>query len=283
VEALGKTSLRLDRFEFVTLTGRPGHEGLFPIQGQPVVGSSAAGPASASAATHTVLASLLGGFETASFRLADLEGNTLQELNLAQGHPDAAQDEFVGTVELPAGPFQVIVAGQMPDGTLYERVFPATFRAQSIEVTHAITFDTVPAGTVADLPFTVQNFGPTGEFGVTGSDSQGFLDAEPILLTLESGQATEVHIHLTVPVETPEGTEIMVALSATSTVAPEISNGAVLFLSVAAPPEEPPDCETNPDPLLCPGEEPEEPDCRPTRKCPPNQVCPLVVCKSPAG
>jgi hypothetical protein len=87
--------LGLYRFEFVTLTGRPGHEGLFPIQGQP----AGSGP-------FTVLASMLGPFDTASFKLMSLDGLTLQTLDLQQGDPNAAADEFVSTIEqLPTEPF----------------------------------------------------------------------------------------------------------------------------------------------------------------------------------
>ncbi len=223
-EAIVKT-VGANRAEIVTLTGRPGHEGLFPIQGQPV----GTGP-------HTVLASV-GSVQSAGFRLVDLEGNTLQTVDLAQGDPNAAADEFVGTIEqLPTQPFQVAVNGLTAEGVPFERFFPDVFRVQSVEVTHSIDFDAVPAGATTSAFFTVRNAGASGQFSLAAVDSLGLVSAVvPSGVTLNSGDSVVIRVDLTVPLEAAFGSETVLALRATKTTDATITNSAVASLTVGNP------------------------------------------------
>ncbi len=223
-EAIAKT-VGVNRFEFVTLAGRPGHEGLFPIHGQPV----GSGP-------HTVLANLGGPIDTASFRLVDLQGNTLQTVQLAQGDPNAGPGEFTGTFELPTQTFQAAVSGDLTDGTRYERLFPQVFRVQSVEVTHSITFDDVPAGATTSTFFTVRNAGAAGNFNISAVDSQGFISAVvPGSVALGTGASATVRVDFTVPLAAALGSETHLALRATSTINPVITNTATASLTVGNP------------------------------------------------
>src|SRR3970282_393618 len=97
-----------------------GHEGLFSISGQPTNKAGQLG-----------LAVLAGSFKTAVFRLVAESGNTIKPITLEkQGHPDAAEDEFVGLIELPTQPFQVAVSGVDNQGKPYDITFPTVFRLQ---------------------------------------------------------------------------------------------------------------------------------------------------------
>jgi hypothetical protein len=250
LQALANSDLRFDRFEFVTLTGRPGHEGLFPIPAQPV----ASGP-------HTGLASLLGPFGTASFTLVSEADDSLQVVNLAQGDPNTAADEFVGSLALPVQPFRVAVSGVDENGFLYQRLFPTLFRIQSVEVTPNIGFDTVAAGATTPLSFTVRNLGAAGNFEIIAADNQGFLTQEPIPLTLGSGESDSVLVNLSVPPEAVPGLEIMLALTATSAADPTITNSAVVVLTVTEATEE----------VVLP----------PCPPCGPKEICPAVFCEPP--
>ncbi|HXE76309.1 MAG TPA: hypothetical protein VNN18_11850 [Candidatus Xenobia bacterium] len=74
VQALAKSDLRLNRFDFVTLTGRPGHEGLFPLE-DPFQ----------TPPPYTALASLLGPFQTAEFKFLSLDGRDASDYPTGAG------------------------------------------------------------------------------------------------------------------------------------------------------------------------------------------------------
>src|SRR5262249_18572665 len=155
----------------------PFHEGLFPIPGQPVTGSDQIG-----------LASLLGPFSTAAFNLVDLSGSPIQPISLAQGNPDAAADEFVGVFRPPATSFRVSVTGMDKNGLLYQRLFPASFRAQPVKVIPDSTVQSLPSGETTRLTFAVQNLGADSAFQIIAADDHNFItNVQPTLVTLTSG------------------------------------------------------------------------------------------------
>jgi hypothetical protein len=123
IVAQGNTPLRIYNFDFVELKGKPGHEGLFPIDGDPIIGIGT-----------TAVASLFGSFSTASFLLATEDGTVLQEPTLEQGNDEADAEDFVGTVEPPKEQFRVYVRGEDTNGFSFIRAYPPMFLAQTIQV-----------------------------------------------------------------------------------------------------------------------------------------------------
>lgn len=225
VLALTNSSTQFYRFEFVRLAGRPGHEGLFPIAGQPVD------------ATNTVMATLFGSITTANFNLVSETGTVIQSVNLAKGDPNAGPDDFVGTLTLPAQPFRVQLAGMETNGAPFQRIFPTFFRKQSVEVTTASAVDTLRAGFTTTLSFTVRNLGAQNTFQIAVGDDRGFITrVSPTSGSLAANASGTVEVDLTVPASTPKGTSETVSIAATSTTDQSINNGTTQFLEVVNAP-----------------------------------------------
>jgi hypothetical protein len=178
----------LNSFQFVELTGRPQHEGLFAIAGQPAVNSD-----------QTGLANLFGPFATANFKLVTATGDDIQPVTLAQGNPDAAADQFVGVFRPPVQPFKVAVSGLDSAGLPYLRLFSSLFSARSVEVKVNNTVSNLPVGATTRLAFTVHNLGADDTFQIMAADNLRFISSvQPTFATLASGASTGVSVDVTV-------------------------------------------------------------------------------------
>ena len=94
--------------EFVRRAGRPGHEGLFRINGSPIAGRPG------------ILRIALSDPEERPpvFELLSAQGRSIQRVPLDR----VADDEFVGEMALPSVPFRVGVSGTDADGGRYQRM-----------------------------------------------------------------------------------------------------------------------------------------------------------------
>lgn len=230
-EAQANSSIQFNSFQFVKLTGRPDHEGLFPIAGQPTTSTD-----------NTGLASLFGSFNTANFKLVSESGETIQPVNLVRGNSQAAADEFVGNFALPATPFRVAVSGVDTKGLPYQRLFATSFRRQTVEVTADSPIPSLPVGATTTLRFIVRNTGTADNFQLVIADNLRFISrVQPTVLNLASGTSGTVDVDVTVPTGTPIGTNISLTATAISTSDSSISNSTTLNLA-AADPNRPPTC-----------------------------------------
>jgi hypothetical protein len=221
----------LSSFNFVTLTGRIGHSGYFPIPGQPVVGD-----------LQTVVARMNGVTSNVTFSLVSEAGGPLQPLTLNQGDPNAISDDFVGTLPLPSQPFRVVAIGTDTHGVAFQRTIPVLFRPETVRVTPT-TFlsDGLPQGQSVSLAFDVQNSGAADTFNLAGSDGQSFVTSvTPASLALPAGGTGTVTVTLFVPLSSAPGTNDSITLVATSATNPNISNSAVQTLEVASGDTTPP-------------------------------------------
>ncbi len=211
------SSIRILNFEFVELKGRPAHESLFPISGQPIKG-----------VIHTGLAKLAGSYETAEFRLVDMNGQTISNIQLTKGGAHTARSEFSGLIELPEKSFQVVVSGLDKQGNIYDSTFPEKFLAQPVELNFQPTFYDVYAGTY-NISAQVTNHGIRDTFSIAATDNDlNFVTGvAPSILTLDTGETGEILVAITIPDGTPDFTELIVTASATNTTDSEISNSAV--------------------------------------------------------
>jgi hypothetical protein len=214
-EAQVQSEIHFIRAEFVREGGRPGHEGFFRIDGQPVAGKPAMIRASISAE----------GTTNTEFYLASERGEIIQRLQMRS--IDAAGEEFFGMVDLPNEPFRVAVTGIDGNGKQYQRFYASLFRAESLEVSWNRSFDELQAGSTRQAQFTIRNAGGNGTFKVTAVDAHHFaVKVEPAELTLASGQSGTVLINLSVPAGAqPTGDDVVVV--ATSTAGPTRSNSSV--------------------------------------------------------
>lgn len=107
--------------EFVKPGGRPGHEGMFRIQGQPLAGEPATLQASISAEEA----------KTTDFSFVSERGDVLQKLRMNAVGEDREFLEFSGDVDLPAVPFRLAVRGLDTKGMQFQRFFGPLFHAET--------------------------------------------------------------------------------------------------------------------------------------------------------
>ena len=120
-----RSDLGLDDAAFVQVAGRPAHEGLFKIPGQPVAGRPATLRARVTREDVT----------DATFDLVSMSGARLQAIELSPVTASSTEEEYVGEIaNLPSIPFRVRVSGRDRTGAVYQRVSRPAFHAATVEV-----------------------------------------------------------------------------------------------------------------------------------------------------
>jgi len=224
MEAEAQSDIYFVSLEFVKEGGRPGHEGLFRIQGQPVAGRPATLQTSLSAAAA----------KTTEFYLVTERGETTQKLLMRAVSSDREMLEFVGSLELPKVPFRVAVRGRDSNGQQYQRFFASLFHAESVEVSPKLDFGELSAGSTKQAAFTVQNIGSPRTFRMAVTDARQFVGkVEPKELSLGADESGIIRVDLTVPAGTAPGVGDDVVVVATSTAGPGTSNSSVVHFSVS--------------------------------------------------
>jgi von Willebrand factor A domain-containing protein 7 len=223
MEAQAQSDIYFIAVEFVKEGGRPGHEGLFRIQGQPLSGTPATLQASLSASAT----------KSTEFYLVTEAGQTTRKLQMHAVNSDRELLEFVGSVDLPSVPFRVAVTGRDSNGKQYQRFFSNLFHAESVEVSPKLDFDDVPAGSTKQVAFTVRNVGFPRTIKLTVTDAHQFVNrVEPKELVLGAGESGTVRVDLAVPGGTAPGVGDDLVIVAQSTAGPPTSNSSVVHVSV---------------------------------------------------
>jgi hypothetical protein len=197
-----KTEVALIDAAFVQRGGRPGHEGLFEIQGQPIAGRPA-----------TLRVRVSSEATSATFALVALDGRPIQNVDMKA---IVAEEEFIGTFDLPGEPFRVAATLDAANPRSV-RVWPALFHAESIEVVPPSGTEQVRAGTVKAVTFTVRNMGPTVRLNLVATDDGGkVIGVEPPTMDLEPGSEGTATVRLTVAGDAAPETQVSVGLTASS-------------------------------------------------------------------
>jgi hypothetical protein len=224
LQAQAQGDIRFINAEFVKVGGRPGHEGLFRIAGQPVSGRPAMLRVSLSAEES----------KTADFHLVSERGKAIQELKLHAINADRNFMELQGDVELPATPFRIAVIGRDSHGGTYQRFYAPLFHAESVEVAPALDFDELPAGETREAAFIVRNSGAARTFKVTATDARRFVNGmQPRELRLDANESGKVIVQLSVPASSAGGVSDDLVIVAASTMGPATTNSCVVHLMVA--------------------------------------------------
>jgi hypothetical protein len=225
IEAQVESDIHFVSVEFVKEGGRPGHAGLFRIQGQPVAGIPG-----------TLQASLFASAtKSAEFYLVSEQAQIIQKLQMHAVNSDPQFLEFVGSVDLPNMPFRVAVMGRDSNGKDYQRFFSNLFHAQSVEISPRMDFDELSAGSTKQVAFTVRNIGVPRTFKLTVKDAHQFVSkVEPKELALGAGESGIVRVDLAVPAGTSQGVGDDLVIVAQSTAGPPTSNSSVVHLSVSS-------------------------------------------------
>jgi hypothetical protein len=185
--------IEFDSFEFQRVAGRPGHEGLFKIDGYPVAGK-----------TYPVEAKISGGFSTVRFEFRSADARPLQELKLQHRREEDLRDERVysGEVLIPEVPFRIYATGLNMHGSRYQRAISQLVRPQTFTV-DGPGYDEWKAGEIANGVFTVTNFGPADEFEATITDTAKFLKSDgKIRFALATGESKTLELAFDVPIAT---------------------------------------------------------------------------------
>jgi von Willebrand factor A domain-containing protein 7 len=224
IEAQAQSDIHFISTEFVKLGGRPGHEGLFKIRGQPLAGTPATLRVSLSAKDA----------DSTEFRLVTERGDTIQQLQMDVTSSDPQFLEFVGSLECPQQPFRVAVTGRDPKGRIYQRFFSTLFHAETVEVLPANELDELAAGDAKRVSFAVRNAGAPAKFNVTVTDAKHFVSqVVPRELTLGAGESGTIRVDLTVPAGTAAGIGDDIIVVVSSTTGPATSNSSVIHVSVS--------------------------------------------------
>jgi von Willebrand factor A domain-containing protein 7 len=215
-----RSDLSLDKAEFVRASGRPGHTGHFRIEGQPVANR----PATLRARTSGA------GKRPPAFALISAEGRLLHQLELTQ----VDEEEFVGPVTLPDGPFRVAAIGTDTSGLPYQRVYAPMFHAELVELSVASNTDTLPVGSETAIPIIIRNHGPAARFQVVAADSRGRINrVEPQAVDVAQDAEATVNVWLNVPAGATPGSAIDLTVTAESTGARHTMNSVTRQFTVA--------------------------------------------------
>jgi hypothetical protein len=212
-----RSDLGLDEAAFVQVAGRPAHEGLFKIAGQPVAGRPATLRARVTREEVT----------DATFDLVSMSGARLQALELSPVTASSTEEEYVGDIaNLPSVPFRVRVSGRDRTGAVYQRVSRAAFHAATVEVVVPQTV-AIPRGQRTPVTVSVRSVGAPARLQIVAVLNATVLRVDPATLQLSADESRDVTIWADVPADgTPISPEIIV--TAESPTDPAAANSAII-------------------------------------------------------
>ena len=223
LEAQAQSDIYFISAEFVKLGGRPGHEGMFKIQGQPLAGEPATLQASVSATDA----------KTTAFSFVSERGDILQKLQMKASSADREFLEFTGEVVLPAVPFRLAVSGQDTKGMRFQRFYGPLFHAATVAVIPKLNFDQLATGSTREAEFEISNLGQARSFKVIVTDARRFATfGETRELTVGAHQTSSFKVKLSVPSGTAKGVEDDLVVVASSTSGAATTNSAIVRLAV---------------------------------------------------
>jgi len=229
LEAQAQSEIYFITAEFVKPGGRPGHEGLFKIQGQPLAGEHATMQASVSASEA----------RTTDFSFVSERGDVLKRIQLKASSEDREFMEFVGDVALPDAPFRLAVSGEDARGSRFQRFYAPLFHAESVEVIPKVKFDDIAPGSVHEAEFEIRNLGAPRNFKVVVTDSRRFATfGETCELNLGARGTSVLKVKLTVPGSAAKGVEDDLVVVVSSTSGAATTNSAIVRLTVSGGPTE---------------------------------------------
>jgi hypothetical protein len=184
VRAKLSETVQFDRFEFVEVGGRPGHEGMFAIQGYPLAGREAG-----------VEADLDGEVSSVHFEFRTPGGRVLTTFRL-QKLSGADAHEYAGKVTVPDLPFVVYAVGLDMHGSRFQRLRSSQVNPQSFRVSAPRYWES-KAGQDSTCEVEITNYGPPGSFRVIVADVHRLLrDFTPKTFELDADASVKLKLSL---------------------------------------------------------------------------------------
>jgi len=212
-----RSDLGLDDAAFVQVAGRPAHEGLFEIPGQPIAGRPATLRARVTREDVT----------DATFDLVSMSGARVQAIELSPVTASSSEEEYVGAIaNLPSSPFRVRVSGRDRTGAVYQRVSRAAFHAATVEVVAPRTV-TLARGQRTPVTVSVRNVGAAAQLQIVAVLNATVLRVEPATLQLGANESVDVTVWADVPAD---GTALSphIVITAGSPTNPAAANSAII-------------------------------------------------------
>lgn len=216
----GKSDIFLHGVNFVELGGRPGHQGMFPIHGEPIVGKKA----------H-LEAYVSGSAKQISFELVTPEGKPIKEISLKSIHGDSDSQEFEGNLDLPDGPFRIVVTGADSDGHRFQRVHEALVRPTHIAIALAELPD-LAAGQTSAITFHITNLGEADTFRLIAVCGRWSAHTDRSEVALAHGETASVVVSVSVPADAAPYAGADLVFTANSTSIPDRFNSYIQHLSL---------------------------------------------------
>lgn len=201
----------------VEVAGRPGHQGLFPVQSLPIQGANA-----------IVRSRLIGTASNVTLNVHDVSGNLLSQIPMLVPSPNqAVAGTFFADFVIPAVPFTLSISGvDAASGSTFDLSPPVSLPIQPTTI--GIRLIPTISEPSPELPFLVSvqitNYGPDDTFTVAlTSDVGGSVSPPSTDLTLSKNASTAVQFQFTLPTITP--TPVVNMLTLTATVSSATRNG----------------------------------------------------------
>lgn len=186
---------------FVKPGGRPGHEGLFPIDGNPAAGEPG-----------VMEVSLMEQLQDVTIGIRRPNGELIDQAEIQQRDGD----DYLANLDVPSETFRVYVRGTDPTGQAVQRAVSGTVSPQRFFVKPVDRPLSVWPGDPATLRFQIENRGEDASFvayAVTGSGSNAAVT--PQNFRLGAGQSIELTVSYTLPFDARPGSVGDVMLSIT--------------------------------------------------------------------
>jgi hypothetical protein len=225
LQAEAQSDIHFISVEFVEQGGRPGHEGMFKIAGQPVRGTPANLEAHVSAEET----------KTLDFTFVSEHGDIIQKLQMHPINTDRSFYELAGKLDLPNVPFRVAMSGLDKNDKPYQRFFSHLFHAESVEVSADRGEQELAPGSTKQIIFRVRNIGGARTFKVTVADARKFVsNVEPKELAIGANESATVRMDVAIPAATASGLGDDVVVVTKSVEEKPTSNSAIIHLLVTA-------------------------------------------------
>jgi len=208
------------RCDLVETKGRAGHEGDFPIPGNPLPGQV------------DVLVVFTDYAHAVQFRLETPSGDLLQYIELDAPAGQSISNSFGGTIEVPTEPFRIAASGEDLDSEAFDRACGQIYTPQSVEVRFQKEIIVAGPG-LLEMVVTVTNHGPAQTFQFDANETLGLdVEVSPISVDLEEGASAPLTVSVTIPAISSGMLEIDLIATATSLADPAVQNSAQTVIRV---------------------------------------------------
>jgi hypothetical protein len=216
----GADAVSLVSARFVEQAGRPEHQSLFPIQGEPVPGAL---PARVGVRVSAPIANAI-------VDAVNAEGQVLESGGLL---PDTSTDsvltDFLASLRVPSQAFRLRIRGTDMANRAVDLLNPIVFTPSPVRVEFVGRRMTARPGTSIELPLRITNTGSVQDFSIelTVTPTGVPTSVNPSSLHLEQGQMAEVTATLQIPAVVAENSAIQVRAVAQGSTATNVASARV--------------------------------------------------------